>query len=105
MSLFEKASATPKRIKMLIYGDSGTGKTVTSLQFPNPVVIDVEKGTEYYGEHFDFARLTSVDPDEIDKALDELIEDPGDYKTCVIDSISVLCDLVVDKQTFSSYLR
>ena len=105
MSLFEQASVSPSRIKMLIYGESGTGKTVTSLQFPSPVVIDVEKGTEYYGEHFKFARLRSVDPDEINEALDELIENPGEYKTCVIDSISVLCDLVVEKQIMRMRVR
>ena len=39
MSLLKKASEEPVRLKMYVYGESGTGKTVTALHFPNPVVI------------------------------------------------------------------
>ena len=89
MSLFARAEASPARIKMMVYGKTGTGKTVASLQFPNPVVIDTEKGTQYYGEHFTFDRLETVSSDEVLEALDELIEDPKNYKTCIIDSVSI----------------
>jgi KaiC/GvpD/RAD55 family RecA-like ATPase len=105
MSLFARAEASPARIKMMVYGKTGTGKTVASLQFPNPVVIDTEKGTQYYGEHFTFDRLETVDPDKVIEALDELIEDPKNYKTCIIDSVSVLCDLIVDKHTMRKRLK
>lgn len=105
MSLFERAEASPARIKMMVYGKTGTGKTVASLQFPNPVVIDTEKGTQYYGEHFTFDRLETVDPNKVIEALDELINDPKGYKTCIIDSATVLCDLIVDKHTMRKRLR
>ncbi len=98
MSLFEKAKPSGERIKMLVYGEPGTGKTVTALHFPNPVVIDTEKGTEYYGEYFDFYKLESGDPVMVSRALDELINDPGEYKTAVLDSATVLYDNIIDKQ-------
>ena len=44
MSLFAPAEKEGKRLKMYVFGGSGTGKTVTSLKFPNPVMIDAEKG-------------------------------------------------------------
>ena len=58
MTLFQKANKVPRRLKMYIYGESGTGKTVTSLHFPSVACIDTEKGTDFYGEIFDFQRLT-----------------------------------------------
>jgi RecA-family ATPase len=44
MSLFKKPTKEDKRLKMLLFGDSGTGKTVTSLYFPSPAVADMEHG-------------------------------------------------------------
>ena len=57
MSMFKKAETQADRLKMYIYGEAGTGKTVTSLQFPNPAVIDTEKGTTHYGKFFDFHKI------------------------------------------------
>ena len=56
MSLFTQAEKESKRLKMYIFGESGTGKTVTSLKFPSPVMIDAEKGSDFYGSEFDFIR-------------------------------------------------
>ena len=97
MSLFKKAQPSAQRLKMLIYGEAGTGKTVTSLHFPNPAVVDTEKGTEYYGAMFDFHKIESFNPDKVSEALDELLEDPQGFKTLVIDPFTVLYDGIIDK--------
>ena len=82
---FEKAAKQAKRLKLLVYGASGTGKTTTALHFPDPAVVDLEKGTDYYGEHFEFARIQTQDLGEINEAIEDLLEDPSGVKTLVID--------------------
>ena len=87
MSLFELAAAKGTRLKMYIYGDTGTGKTVTSLHFPSPAIIDTERGSEHYGDKFTFQRLDTAEPSRINQALDELLKDPADFKTLIIEFV------------------
>ena len=98
MSLFKPAEKEAKRLKMYVFGDSGTGKTVTSLKFPKPVMIDAEKGSDYYGSMFEFERLQTSDPKIVNQALDELLKDPKDYKTLVIDPFSIVYDRILNLQ-------
>jgi hypothetical protein len=95
MSLFQKAEPEAPRLKMYIYGETGTGKTVTALNFPSPAVIDAEDGTLHYGKEFDFHKIRANDPAVIHQALDELLQDPGDFKTLVIDPMSVVYDQII----------
>ena len=97
MSLFKKADKIPRRLKAYIYGESGTGKTITSLHFPNPVVIDMERGTEHYADVFKFDVLHTTDPTKVKEAVDELIKDPKDYKTLVIDPMTVYYDQIIEE--------
>lgn len=94
MSLFQKAEAEAPRLKMYIYGKTGTGKTVTALNFPSPAVIDAEDGTLHYGDNFDFYKIRTSDISTIHAALDELLADPGNFKTLVIDPMSVIYDQI-----------
>jgi hypothetical protein len=96
MSLFKKAEAQADRLKMYVYGEAGTGKTVTSLQFPKPAVVDAEKGTKLYGKFFDFDRIESSDPKVVLHAIEELIENPNGYKTFVIDPITPIYEKIVE---------
>lgn len=98
MSLFAPAEKEGKRLKMYVFGGSGTGKTVTSLKFPNPVMIDAEKGSDYYGGMFDFQRLQTSDPNLVNQALEELLKDPKDFKTFIIDPFTIVYDKIVDMQ-------
>ena len=92
MSLFKKAETTPKRLKALIFGPAGVGKTITALHFPSPAMVDAERGAEFYGEEFDFVKINTKDPEIISQALDELLADPGDVKTFILDSITEVDD-------------
>lgn len=76
--------------------EAGTGKTVTSLQFPNVACIDTEKGTKHYGKFFDFFRIETSDPKEVLQAIEELIEDPQGFKTIVIDPFTPLYEKIMD---------
>ncbi len=80
---------------MLIFGASGIGKTVLSLNFPSPAMCDTEKGTDFYGGKFDFVRMQTADHREISRAIDELMEAPGDIKTFIIDPYSKVDESIV----------
>ena len=98
MSLFQKADVKAKRLKMYVYGTSGMGKTIISLHFPNPAVIDSEKGTDFYGEQFDFYRLQTSDHRAVGHAIDELLADPQNFKTFVIDPFTSIDESIVSSQ-------
>ena len=72
-------------------------KTVTSLNFPDPVVIDYDGGTDWYTKVFKFKRLRTTDVDQSIQAIDELIKDPAGAKTVVIDSMTKFWELMQEK--------
>lgn len=96
-SPFQKAKALGKRLKALIWGDSGVGKTTLALQFPRPVVIDAEGGTDLYGDAFGFDVIRTTDPDEIIAAVDWLLTNRHEYRTLVVDPITVLWEALQNK--------
>jgi phosphoribosyl-ATP pyrophosphohydrolase len=84
---------TDKRLKLMIYGPSGVGKTYAALRFPKPYVIDTERGTEH-DEYVDAlienggVRLQTSSMDKIIEQVRELINTSHDYKTLVIDPVT-----------------
>lgn len=98
-SLFHKPSATdPKRLKMLVYGPTGVGKTITALHMPNVRIIDMEDGAKWYMDKFPDAQiLQTTNVDSVYDAVDELIRDPGEAKTFVLDTISKFWELLQEK--------
>ena len=93
---FVKAKESGRRLKLFLWGDTGTHKTILSLQFPNPTVIDLEKGTEHYGKDFAF-HVADPPPATAAKVID-LVDWLGSnkhsYRTLVIDPITVLWEMV-----------
>jgi hypothetical protein len=87
---FIKAQPVTKRLKLLMYGAPGSGKTITALQFPRPVVIDLERGTELYGKDFQFDVLNANTPEEVEAGIKFLIENKHDYRTLVVDPYTIL---------------
>jgi hypothetical protein len=96
-SPFQKARSLEKRLKLFLWGDSGVGKTTLSLQFPKPVVIDLEGGADLYGEAFDFDVLRASTADEVMEAVQWLLTRPHAYRTLVIDPITVYWDALQKK--------
>jgi len=96
-SPFKKAESLDKRLKLFLWGDSGAGKTTLALQFPKPVVIDMEGGTDLYGESFDFDVLKATNADEVMEAVQWLITHAHPYRTLIIDPITVYWDALQKK--------
>lgn len=94
---FQPAVESQRRLKLLLWGDSGSGKTTTALQFPSPAIIDLEGGAEHYGRDFPFDVLKATTADEIAAAVDWLLTHDHDYRTLAIDPISLYWDALQKK--------
>src|SRR3990172_2771707 len=96
-SPFVRAVAKETRVKLFLFGAMGTKKTRTALQFPNPTVIDMENGTNLYANEYDFGVRHTVDADEVMNAVDWLFNNQHQYKTLVIDPITIYWAALQDK--------
>lgn len=97
VSPFQKAEVADRRLKLLLYGDSGVGKTTLALQFPHTVAIDMEGGTDLYGDVYSFDRLNASDANSVTQAIDWLRTENHTYKTLVIDPITILWESLQHK--------
>ncbi len=94
---FQPATKVSKKLKILIYGASGTGKTLASLTFPRPAVVDAENGTDLYAGRdgvpgFSVLRIKTFE--ELQRAISYIQADKGaSFDTLVIDSVSVFYDV------------
>jgi len=96
-SPFQKATMLSKRLKLFLWGDSGVGKTTLALQFPKPVVIDMEGGADLYGDAFEFEVLRATTADEVMEAVDWLLQHRHEHRTLVIDPITIYWDALQKK--------
>ena len=96
-SPFQKAVTVEKRLKLFLWGDSGAGKTTLALQFPKPVVIDMEGGADLYGDDFKFDVLRAVTADQVAEAVDWLLANSHDYRTLIVDPVTVYWDALQRK--------
>jgi hypothetical protein len=98
---FTAATKVEKKLKVLVYGESGSGKTWFALTFPGKVaVIDTEGGTELYGgrqdvQGFDVIRTKSFA--DVEQAVSFIEQDAGKtYQTLVVDPITVIWQVLQD---------
>ena len=102
MSIQITTGAVQRPQKVVLYGVEGIGKTLLAAQFPNPVFIDTEGGTEAY----DVARL----PRPMSwTALKDLLRDVAAERPCgtlVLDTADwaerLLCDELCAKNHWAS---
>jgi hypothetical protein len=94
---FQLASHSNRRLKLFLWGDSGAGKTTLALRFPHPAVIDLEGGTEHYGDAFAFEVLKATTADEVSDAIDWLRTNSHPYRTLVIDPVTLYWDALQRK--------
>lgn len=91
-----------KRMKALFYGEAGSGKTTAAIQFPSPYLIDTERGAtnDQYVEKLSNAGgayFFTCDFDEMLTEVTSLLSEKHDYKTVIIDPLTVLYNDLLDK--------
>lgn len=98
----KKPETIDKRLKALFYGAPGVGKTTCALQFPRPYLIDTERGAENE-EYVDLlnksqgAYFFTTDPDDLITEIKTLLSVPHQYKTLIIDPLTVIYNDLLDK--------
>jgi GTPase SAR1 family protein len=98
----KKPEMIEKRLKMLVYGASGIGKTTACIQFPNAYIIDTEHGTDFYAESINKAGsvvFASNIASEIKQELELLLTEKHSYKTVIIDPITILYQSIQEEWT------
>lgn len=87
MGLFKKVEETKSALKVLVYGNTGTGKTIFGLSFPDIVAIDSEIGMTHYKNKYKNLKyiLETTSSKDVEDGLDEIL-DMDDIKTFIIDS-------------------
>lgn len=89
-----------KRVKCLIYGPAGAGKTYFALTAPGPVaVIDTEGGTAFYADRpglSSFDVLPTKTFAQVEAAIAYLRANPDAYASLVIDPITVIYQVLQD---------
>lgn len=98
----KKPAMIESRLKALFYGCAGVGKTMAAIQFPKPYIIDTEGSTnkpQYVRaiDAVDGAVLMTVDFDEMVNEVRELLTTNHEYKTLVIDSLTLLYNDLLEK--------
>jgi len=96
-SPFKKATKLNKRLKLFLWGDTGAGKTTLALQFPRPVVIDGERGTDLYAESWNFDVIRTTQYDEAYNAIEYLARSKHNYATLIIDPITIFWESLQNK--------
>lgn len=98
----KKPETIQPRLKALFYGAAGVGKTMAACQFPQPYIIDTEGSTnkpQYVREinKAGGAVVMTVDFDEMVTEVKSLLTEKHEYKTLVIDSLTLLYNDLLDK--------
>lgn len=100
---FRPAEQVAPKVKCLVYGASGIGKTYLALTAPGPIaVIDTEGGTAFYANRVGKGGLSEFDVlptktfAQVEQAVAYLRDNPGHYQTLVVDPVTVLYETLQD---------
>lgn len=104
-NLAKKATLDDVNLKIMVWGESGSGKSRFALSAPNPIVIDLEGSTRLYASEFDFykAEINKQDERAVNSAsltmslIKEIIDGKyPDRKTLIVDPVTDLLDCIED---------
>ena len=87
--MFEDPPKTKKYLKVALFGDAGSGKTLFALSFPKPAIIDGEKGSDPYIGKRQFKLLRANHWNQLQAPLDWLKRHPGHFETLIIDPMTI----------------
>ena len=93
--MIKKANSAPtegKKIRILIAGYPGIGKSTLALSAPRPLHIDIDHGIDRIEPRY---RADYIQPKTYDEVLEDLVpENLGDYDTLVFDTGGKLISLM-----------
>jgi len=97
---FKKAQNVEPKMKVLVYGASGVGKTFFALSGKGKIaVIDTEGGTAHYAGREglqDFDVLPTKTYKDVKAAVEFVAANPETYATLVIDPLTVIWETLQD---------
>ncbi len=98
----KKPEQIEKRLKALFYGGAGVGKTMASIQFPNPYLIDTEKGAEnaQYVELLNKNNgviFQTSDFEEMIVEIKSLLSEKHPFKTLILDPLTTVYNDLLDQ--------
>jgi len=96
----KKPTASEDKLKMFVYGDKGVGKTLAVAQFPNAYLLDLEKGSKRYHKTLNNKGTVVLQTTSFDKVVEQiksLMSTKHDYRTLIIDPITVAYQDLQDK--------
>ena len=100
---FRPAEQVAPKVKVLIFGASGVGKTYFALTAPGKVaIIDTEGGTAFYARRAGKAGLSQFDVlptktyRDVQSAVEYIVANPTAYGTLVIDPVTVIYETLQD---------
>jgi hypothetical protein len=88
-------SPTSAKIKAVVYGSSGAGKTYFGATAPKPIFASAENGllsTKALGNKIDYVAIKTIQ--DLKDLYDYLAKEKHDYETVVIDSITEINDII-----------
>lgn len=88
-----------QRLKLLMSGPAGVGKTTAAIQMPKPYIIDTERGSTHYGEVIERVGGVVYESSGVEDVIREvraLMTEPHPYLTLVIDPITTLFNNALD---------
>lgn len=96
MSLIRKSNelVIPTTVKMMIYGQAGTGKSTVALSAPKPLLLDFDNGVK----RINMVHLENIDTVQVTSWSDVqqvLQEDLSGYQTIVVDTIGKMMDFII----------
>jgi len=102
----KRPEAVKPRLKALFYGNAGAGKTTAAISFPNVYLIDTEQGAIHASyvkrlEQSNGAVFQTTDFDELMLEVKSLLTEKHEYKTLVIDPLTILYNDLLDKSALS----
>jgi phage nucleotide-binding protein len=97
MEIVKAKEITMQHLNVLVYGDSGVGKTTLIATAPAPVlVLDMEGGSlPLAGKDVDLVKVDT--PDAIREVLAKLKSGELAYKTVALDSITEMYKVIMDE--------
>lgn len=96
----KKPEDRKQRLKLLLSGPAGVGKTTAAIQMPRPYLIDTEAGSVHYGDIIEKSGGAVFESSDIDDVIAEvrtLYTEQHDFLTLVIDPVTTLFNAAVDE--------